>query len=117
MKALRVLQVEDWLANFGLGNQRDTLIEEVFSTIASPVFSELVIVLVGNAPAYLPQEVALFETLGRMNKVRPFRLAFLFEGLYPGLGEAQSVLAKGLEYVTAKGLLDFLNSPPTIYIT
>jgi len=58
----------------------------------------------------------LFEALRRMNEIRPFKLVFLFEGLYPGRGEARHVLEKGLEFMAAKGLLDFLDSRPTVRI-
>ena len=81
---------------------------EVFSTITSPVFSELVIVLGAQAVAYLPLGVMLFETLRTMNEARPFKLIFLF------LGEAREELAGALDSVIARGLLDFLDSPPTI---
>jgi len=50
---------------------------EVFSTITSPVFSELVIVLEHDEIADLHSDIRLFETLNRMNEVRPFALVFL----------------------------------------
>ena len=80
------------------------------------MFSELVVVLVGDGVVYIGQEVMLFKALHKMYETRPFKLVFLLEGPYPGLGEARSVLARGLECVTAKGLLDFLSSPPAIRI-
>lgn len=51
-----------------------------FSSITSPVFSELVVVLAGDALANLPQEAMLFETLHRMHELKPFLLVFSFEG-------------------------------------
>ena len=87
---------------------------ETFSTIVSPVFSELVIVLAGNTTTHLPQRVTLFETLHIMNEVRPFKLVFSLEGSDCCQGEARRELAEALDLVTARGLLDFLDSPPII---
>ena len=87
---------------------------DVFSTITSPVFSELVIVYTGIMVAYLPQEVALFETLRMMNVVRPFELVFLLEVSDSYQGKARLELEEALASATANGLLDFLYCPPTI---
>ena len=93
----------------------------MFSTITSPVFSELVIVLAGDEMTHLPQEVMLFNTLRRMNEARHFELVFLFEGPcfvqregQRVLGEAPRELGEVLDSVIARGFLDFLDSPPTI---
>jgi len=51
---------------------------EVFSTIASHVFSGLVITLQGSVTG-LPEEVVLFETLCKMYEARPYKLAFWFK--------------------------------------
>ena len=85
-----------------------------FSTITSPVFSDLVIVLAGDAIICLPEDVALFETLDKMNRVRPFNLVFLLNVPNSSQGEARRKFTGSLDFVTAKGLLDFLGSPPTI---
>jgi len=97
---------------------------EVFSTIRSPVFSELVVVLTGNAAACLPQEAMLFETLRKMKEARPFELVFSFEGpcfvWRRGLwepAEARCKLREALDFVVSKGFLKFLDSPPTIRLT
>ena len=89
---------------------------EVFSTITSPVFSELVIVLWGHEIAYLPSDVALFETLRTINGVRPFELVFMIEGFGLYQEETRKELEGVLDSVTAEGLLDFLGSPPNILI-
>lgn len=96
----------------------------MFSTITSCVFSELVVVLAGNAAAYLPQSAMLFQTLRNMNEERPFELVFSFEGpcfVERWMGwepaEARCELKKALDSVTANGFLDFLDSPPTVRIT
>lgn len=86
---------------------------KIFLTITSPVFSEVVIVLREYEIASLPSQVVLFQALRTMNKVKPFKLAFLVEisGFYP---EERQELAGALDSVIAKGLLDFLESPPSI---
>jgi hypothetical protein len=89
---------------------------KVFLTITSSVFSELVIVLAGRAMPHLPKDVGLFETLRKMNGIRPFELVFVnylsVQDRYQR--EAQLELVQALDLVAANGLLDFLDSPPTI---
>ena len=82
---------------------------DAFLTITSPVFSELVVILGANAVAHLPSGV-MFDTLRTMNEVRPFKLVFLLVAV----GEARRRLVGALDSVTARGFLDFLDSPPTI---
>lgn len=88
-----------------------------FSTITSPVFSELVVVLWEHGIASLPSDVVLFETLRIMNEIKPFKLVFLVEvvGLYQE--EERRELTKALDSVMGRGLLDFLDSPPDTLIT
>jgi hypothetical protein len=87
---------------------------EIFSTITSPVFSEFVIVIGAEAVDHLPSEVTLFGTLRAMSKVRPFKLVFLVAAPDLSLGEVRRELAGALDSATARGLLDFLDSPPAI---
>jgi hypothetical protein len=87
---------------------------KMFSTITSPVFSELIILIGANDAAYLPTEVPLFRTLRAMNEVRPFKLVFLLVDIDLFQGEARRMVAGALNSVTARGLLDFLDSPPAI---
>jgi len=89
----------------------------VFSTITSPAFSELVIVVVDDLVGRVPLGIMLFETLRELNEVRPFKLVFLFMGPHPGLGEARRAFEKDLDSVIAGGHFDFFDSPPTIRIT
>ena len=90
---------------------------EVFSTITSPVFSELIIVLGGyNAITRLPREVTLFETLRKMSEVKPFKLAFLLVVLDPANVEPLRKFAADLDLVAVNGLLSFLDSPHTIRV-
>jgi hypothetical protein len=88
---------------------------EVFSTITSPVFTEIVSFLTSYAVIYLPREVALFETLRKMYKVRPFKLVFLLD-----VDDfSRRELAEALRSLTTISLLeffDFLDSPPTIRV-
>ena len=88
---------------------------EIFSTLKSPVFSELVIVLAGHWTGDLRWEDALFKTLRKMNEFRPFKLVFLLEGPFFGReGVARLAVAEALGSATEKGFLKFLGSPPTI---
>ena len=93
---------------------RNPLFMGVFSTIASPVFSELVIIIENDVDSSSASQAGLFETLHALSGVRPFKLVFLLVGLEPFLGEVRRKFADILDSVTARGLLDFLNSPPTI---
>jgi len=106
------------------------MVAEVFSTITSPVFSELVIILSGREVTYLTQGVTLFETLRKMNEVRPFKLVFSLvdwdddrEGrkwmsaMAPlESNELRRGLREALDYVAGKGFLDILDPPPTARI-
>jgi len=85
---------------------------DVFTTIASPKFSELVIIHTGYAIDHLPEEVAFFETLRKMNEVKRFKLVFLLE--VEEFWDPRLELVKALDSVAAKGLLGFLGSPPTM---
>ena len=86
----------------------------MFSTIASPTFSELVIIIWADAVTDSPSEDPFFETLRMMNGVRPFKLVFLLVVPDQSREEARWKLEEALDSVTARGLLDFLDSPPTI---
>jgi hypothetical protein len=112
LKVLRSLEVGDWA--FGYQPTRHTIVMEVFSTIASPVFSELVIVIGAGAVAHFPSKVKFFETLRTMRDVRPFKLVFLLVNPDLFQEEARQNLAGILDTVAMRGFLDFLNSPPTI---
>lgn len=87
---------------------------EVFSTIASPLFSELVLEIKDDEIVYLPLEVGLFKTLRVMNGTRPFKLVFLLEAPDSSKGEAWGELAWTLDLMIQRGLLDFFDSPPII---
>jgi hypothetical protein len=87
---------------------------KIFSTIASPVFSELVILIGPDVVTGSPSGDPFFETLRTMNGVRPFKLVFFL--VAPDLlrEEACQKLEGAIDSVIARGLLDFLDSPPTI---
>ena len=95
---------------------RHHIVIKAFSTITSPVFSELVILVDANAVPYLRSEVKLFETLRTMAGVQPFKLVFSLTDLDSFGGETLRKLAEALSSVIARGLLDFLGSPPIIHI-
>jgi hypothetical protein len=98
----------------GCSPNLNTTVMEIFSTITSPVLSELVIVHSGKLATALHHDVTLFETLRQMNEVRPFKLVFSLEIPNPYLVVPLQKLVEALDLATAKGLLDFLDSPPTI---
>jgi len=112
LKVLRSLQVKDLAANPEIRDLRPVAVAKAFSTITSPVFSELVLVHTSIYVDRIPQEVTLFETLRKMNEVRRFKLVFLVEA--ENARHARRELETALVSVAAKGLLDFLDSPPTI---
>ena len=89
---------------------------EVFLTITSPVFSELVIILQEMDITYFRHGVPMFEILRKMYEVKPFKLVFWPEVSDSLQGEVQQKLEGSLNLVTTEGLLDFLDSPPTIRI-
>jgi len=106
-----------WATWTGLIN-RHTLVEELLSSVTSPAFSELAIVIEDNSIHLLPSDVTLFRTLRTMNEARSFRLVFLAEVVdrHPpgGMEGVRQSLVGALGLVTAKGWLDFLDSPPDI---
>ena len=78
------------------------------------MFHELVIVLKETDIAYLHLEIPMFETLRKMHEVKPFQLVFLLEIWGSSQCEGQRNWGRSLDLVVAKGLLNFLDSPPTI---
>jgi len=107
LNVLRSLEVAGWVAC--LGDPHPSAVVEVFSTITSPVFSEVVVVLEGRG-VWLPREVELFKILRTMSKIRPFKLVFLLEDPSSHPGELMRIL----DSENTSGFLDFLDSPPTI---
>ena len=87
------------------------MVMEAFSTITSPVFSELVIIYSGSTINYLPRQGTLFRMLRKMGEIRRFKLVFLFEA-WDARG-ARRELEKLVDSISARGILDFLGSPPT----
>jgi hypothetical protein len=87
---------------------------KAFSTITSSRFSELVILVGATALTSIPPDRGLFDTLRSMNRVKPFRLIFLLLSPDLLLREARRNLEGVLNKVAARGLLDFLDSPPVI---
>jgi len=77
------------------------------------VFSELVIGLT-RYEARSPLAVILPGALRTMNETRRFKLVLSLEA--PDFGKARRELVETLDSVTAKGLLDPFDSPPTIRV-
>lgn len=95
--------------------RRNTL-KEAFPTIKSPLFSELVLVLLWSEHGSLLLDETLFETLRTMYEVRPFELVFLFQVWFPPSEDGQQMFEGVIESVNAKGFLKFLDSPPTFRV-
>lgn len=89
---------------------------KLFSTITSPVFSELVLAVWCDEIGHLPSDVVLWKTLGEMYEIRPFKLGFSLGVPYAYEGDAQQVFMGGLDSAAEKGFLKFLDSPPDIRI-
>ena len=109
LKVLRSLYIKTWC----LGDKRLTTILGLLSTITSPLFSELIIAI-ARYETHLPWAAELFRMLGGMKEARHIKLVFSLETSDPL--EARSELAEALYSATVTGLLDFLDSPPTIHV-
>lgn len=116
LKALRSLEVGGWITSPGVPGGRHPIVMKVFSTITSPVFSELVLVIWYDQFTSLPLDVTFFETLRMMNEVRSFRLVFLLQVHSPPARDGRLRLERTVESLTEKGLLDFLTSPATVRV-
>ena len=95
------------------GDRRPTTLTEILSTIGSALFSELIIA-VASYEVRLPWAVVLFAELRAVDAVKNSKLVFLLE--MPGSNEARRELVENMESLTARGLFDFLDSPPSIRI-
>ena len=87
---------------------------EVFSTITSPVFSQLTFVVWYDQFVQLLSDAVLFETLYTMHKVQPFKLDFLVQLPHPPSREGRQGFELALGELTEGGGFDFLDSPPTV---
>jgi len=100
---------------------RHIFVEEVLSSITSPAFHELVIVIDDKRIPLLCWDTAFFGSLRMMYKTRSFKLAFLAEvedqHQAGGMEGVRQCLAEALGLVAAKGWLDFLDSPPAVRTT
>ena len=88
---------------------------DTFSTITSPSFSELLIVLREGEIKNLSPDTAFFHALRIIHEIKGFRLVFLLHILHWPLGE-RVALGRALESAAAKGLFDSLDSPPIIRV-
>jgi len=107
--------VKAWAVNHLRAGSRPAVVKDVFSSIKSPVFSELVIVVTSYA-VYLPTEVMVFKSLREMNAIRPFKLVFLLEASDFHQEQVQRELAEALASIKTNNSLNFLASEPTIRI-
>ncbi|KAF9647258.1 hypothetical protein BDM02DRAFT_3117397 [Thelephora ganbajun] len=91
------------------------LIHDIFSTIKSPVFSEIILIFQRPdlyRPYYIP-----FDMFRQMHSERKFRLVFCMEvsKRYRHLG--LQVMKRRMEYEVEERRLDFLESPPTLTVS
>jgi hypothetical protein len=104
----------NWIEDFSLADHNHTVVMEVFSTISSTMFSELVLEIMDDEIVYLPLEDALFETLRAMSEIRPFKLVFSLGVSDYCQNHVRQKLEETLGSATQRGLLHFLDSPPVI---
>jgi hypothetical protein len=116
LKVLRALEIADWITTFGGQDTRHAMVVEMFSTIASPVFFELIVVLWYDQFAYLPSDARFFEILRVMSKIRPFNLVFLLQVSCPPSGERRRRFERATELLIEKELFAFLDSPVTVRV-
>jgi hypothetical protein len=91
------------------------LIHDIFSTIKSPVFSEIVLVFQRPdlyRPCFIP-----FDTFRQMHSERKFRLVFSLEVAKRHEDPGLQVMGYRMGYEVAQRRLDFLESPPTLRIS
>ena len=117
LKVLRCLEVAAWVTELGLTNARNTIVMEVFSTISSVVFSELVIIIWHDLFVRTLLDVTFFKTLRMMDEIRPFKLVFslhIRSQNHPPWARLR-IFENAIESAMEDGL-DFLNSPPILRI-
>jgi len=79
------------------------------------VFSELAVVVTSDTVTNLPWDVASFETLRRMNEIRPFTLVFFPDSSDSHREKLGRELERALTLATAQGFLDFSAPyPPSV---
>ena len=92
------------------------MVVDMFSTIASPVFFELIVVLWYDQFAYLPSDTRFFEILRVMSEIRPFKLVLLLQVSCSPSRERRRRFEKATELLIERELLAFLDSPVTIRV-
>lgn len=88
------------------------LVHDIFSTIKSPVFSEIILVFQRPdlcRPYYVP-----FDMFRQMHSERKFRLVFCLEVAKRYKDAALQVMLQRMESEVTQRKLDFLESPPTL---
>jgi len=90
------------------------LLRDIFFTITSPVFSEIVLVF-RRTELFRPYHIP-FETFREMYSKRKFRLVFCLEVLKKYRNVGLNVMRRRMDLEIARKRLDFLASPPTLAI-
>ena len=90
------------------------LLRDIFSTITSPDFSEIILVF-QRPDLYRPYQIP-FEVFREMYSKRKFRLVFCLEVLKKYRAAGWEVMRQRLDSEIAQRRLDFLSSPPTLAV-
>ena len=113
-RSLRTLEIEITLTNTDSCGYGMRFLGELLSTVTSPVFSYVVILIRDDINNTHFLRYSLFSAVRDMSEVRPFRLVFRL-GKLPLDGEGNRERLKGLiEAEVAKGGLGPLPRPPVI---
>jgi len=114
LRSLRCLEVT--ASSMSKAYQEATrLIHEIFSTIKSPVFSEIVLVF-QRPDLYRPYFIP-FDMFRQMHSERKFRLVFSLEVAKRHKDLGLQVMELRMGYEVAQERLDFLENPPTLRIS
>lgn len=111
LRSLRSLEVT--ASSMSKAYQEATyLIRDIFSTIKSPVFSEIILIFQRPdlcRPYYIP-----FDIFRQMHSERKFRLVFSLEVAKRHRAAALQVMQERMGSEVANQRLNFLESPPTL---
>lgn len=88
-------------------------LKELLPTIASPVFSEIVVIFPEKDAALPPP--GIFGVLREMYLIKGFRLAFCLEALDVSRMSNLRHLMMATQRAVAEGSLDFLPCPPAVF--
>jgi len=115
LRLLRCLEITVWNMAGYSSDATLTFFGGLLPTIASPVFSDVVLVLQGNSireADFLQRD--LVSVVRGMYEMKPFRLVFCLEVPEERREDTTERLKTCIKTETAEGRLDFLHCPPVI---